>query len=101
MLEGMDRGELGDFLRSRRALLQPSDIGMPVGPRPRTPGLRRFEVAQLAGMSPDYLARLEQGRGAAPSVALVDRPCCTGATSRRVAIDATVQPDRGASRMGR
>lgn len=67
----MDRGELGDFLRSRRALLQPADVGMPSGSRRRTPGLRRFEVAQLAGMSPDYLARLEQGRGAAPSVALV------------------------------
>jgi transcriptional regulator with XRE-family HTH domain len=71
MLERMDRGELGDFLRSRRALLQPSDVGMPVASRRRTPGLRRFEVAQLAGMSPDYLARLEQGRAAAPSVALV------------------------------
>jgi transcriptional regulator with XRE-family HTH domain len=71
MLERMDRGELGDFLRSRRALLQPSDIGMPAGSRRRTPGLRRFEVAQLAGMSPDYLARLEQGRAAAPSVALL------------------------------
>ncbi|OZM75650.1 helix-turn-helix domain-containing protein [Pseudonocardia sp. MH-G8] len=67
----MDRGELGEFLRSRRALLQPSDVGMPAGARRRTPGLRRFEVAQLAAMSPDYLARLEQGRGAAPSVALV------------------------------
>jgi transcriptional regulator with XRE-family HTH domain len=71
MLERMDRGGLGDFLRSRRELLQPADVGMVVGPRRRTPGLRRFEVAQLAGMSPDYLARLEQGRAAAPSVALV------------------------------
>lgn len=71
MLERVDRGELGDYLRNRRAVLQPSDVGMPAAPRRRTPGLRRFEVAQLAGMSPDYLARLEQGRAAVPSVALV------------------------------
>ncbi|GLZ49859.1 DNA-binding protein [Actinomycetospora sp. NBRC 106375] len=66
----MDRAVLGDFLRRRRALLQPSDVGMPQGSRRRTPGLRRFEVAQLAVMSPDYLARLEQGRGAVPSAAM-------------------------------
>jgi transcriptional regulator with XRE-family HTH domain len=71
MLERVDHGELGHFLRSRRAVLQPADVGLPAVGRRRTPGLRRFEVAQLAGMSPDYLARLEQGRGAAPSAALV------------------------------
>ncbi|HUQ58118.1 helix-turn-helix transcriptional regulator [Lentzea sp.] len=50
------------------ALLQPGDVGVPAGGRRRTPGLRRFELAQLAGMSPDYYARIEQGRGPRPSV---------------------------------
>ncbi|WP_224389362.1 helix-turn-helix transcriptional regulator [Pseudonocardia sp. ICBG1293] len=67
----MEQSELGGFLRSRRALLQPADVGMPVGSRRRTPGLRRLEVAQLTGMSPDYLARIEQGRVAAPSATLI------------------------------
>ncbi|GGP34064.1 helix-turn-helix transcriptional regulator [Saccharothrix coeruleofusca] len=67
----MERDDLADFLRRRRALLQPEDVGVPAGGRRRTPGLRRFEVAQLAGMSPDYYARLEQGRGPRPSVAVL------------------------------
>jgi transcriptional regulator with XRE-family HTH domain len=55
------------FLRARRARVAPRDAGLPeVGPR-RTPGLRRQEVAQLAGMSIDYYIRLEQGRGPQPS----------------------------------
>ena len=61
------RAELADFLRARRARLSPRQAGLPeVGPR-RTPGLRRQEVAQLAGMSVDYYIRLEQGRGPHPS----------------------------------
>lgn len=71
ILGSVDRNELAGFLRRRRALLQPEDVGVPAGGRRRTPGLRRFEVAQLAGMSPDYYARLEQGRGPRPSVALL------------------------------
>ncbi|SNT17411.1 Helix-turn-helix domain-containing protein [Actinomadura meyerae] len=67
MLEGMDRQEMAAFLRSRRARIQPADVGLPGGPRRRTPGLRREEVAQLAGMSVDYYIRLEQGRGPHPS----------------------------------
>ncbi|MDA3630019.1 helix-turn-helix transcriptional regulator [Saccharopolyspora sp. WRP15-2] len=67
----MERNDLADFLRRRRELLQPENVGVPVGGRRRTPGLRRFEVAQLAGMSPDYYARLEQGRGPQPSVAML------------------------------
>ncbi|MEU0510284.1 helix-turn-helix transcriptional regulator [Amycolatopsis sp. NPDC006125] len=67
----MERNELADFLRRRRAVLQPGDVGVPAGGRRRTPGLRRFEVAQLAGMSPDYYARLEQGRGPRPSVSVL------------------------------
>jgi transcriptional regulator with XRE-family HTH domain len=63
----MDRAELADFLRRHRERLTPADVGMPPGLRRRTPGLRREEVAQLAGMSTDYLSRLEQGRGPQPS----------------------------------
>lgn len=56
-------GELGDFLRSRRARIQPEEVGLPSYGRRRVPGLRREEVAQLAGVSVDYYIRLEQGRG--------------------------------------
>ncbi|MFB8009409.1 helix-turn-helix transcriptional regulator [Nocardia sp. NPDC056000] len=55
--------QLGDFLSTRRARLQPQDVGLPYyGTRRRVPGLRREELAQLAGVSADYYARLEQGR---------------------------------------
>lgn len=64
---GLRREQLADFLRSRRAGLRPTDVGLPDGGRRRTPGLRRQEVAQLAGLSVDYLIRLEQGRGPHPS----------------------------------
>jgi hypothetical protein len=56
----VDRAELAAFLRRRRAAaVSPADAGLPAGPRRRTPGLRRQEVAQLAGMSVDYYTRLE------------------------------------------
>jgi transcriptional regulator with XRE-family HTH domain len=64
---GVRRPELAAFLRSRRARLLPSEVGLPDGVRRRTPGLRRQEVAQLAGMSVDYYIRLEQARGPNPS----------------------------------
>ncbi|WP_460108608.1 helix-turn-helix transcriptional regulator [Streptomyces sp. YKOK-J1] len=63
----MNRAELADFLRRGRARLEPSDVGLAAGARRRTPGLRREEVAQLAGMSVDYYTRLEQRRGPRPS----------------------------------
>ncbi|WP_329138659.1 helix-turn-helix transcriptional regulator [Streptomyces sp. NBC_01476] len=63
----MDRTELADFLRHCRSRLAPSDVGLSQGPRRRTPGLRREEVAQLAGMSTDHYTRLEQARGSRPS----------------------------------
>ncbi|MFC5501325.1 helix-turn-helix transcriptional regulator [Lysinimonas soli] len=63
----MNRAELADFLRTRRESMQPSDVGMNPGQRRRAPGLRREEVASLAGMSTDYYARLEQQRGPQPS----------------------------------
>lgn len=62
-----NRAELAVFLRTRRARLTPRDAGLPAVGRRRTPGLRRQEVAQLAGMSIDYYIRLEQGRGPQPS----------------------------------
>jgi transcriptional regulator with XRE-family HTH domain len=58
-----NRAELAVFLRTKRARLTPRDAGLPEVGRRRTPGLRRQEVAQLAGMSIDYYIRLEQGRG--------------------------------------
>ncbi|WP_234539348.1 helix-turn-helix transcriptional regulator [Streptomyces shenzhenensis] len=63
----MNRPELADFLRHTRTRLDPSDVGLPPGARRRTPGLRREEVASLAGMSADYYTRLEQSRGPRPS----------------------------------
>src|SRR5918992_777565 len=67
---GMGRpgaNQLGAFLRARRARVQPGDHGMPTPPNRRTPGLRREDVAVLAGVSTDYYVRLEQGRERHPS----------------------------------
>jgi transcriptional regulator with XRE-family HTH domain len=61
-------GELGAFLRSRREALSPAQAGLPTGPRRRATGLRRAEVATLAGVSVEYLIRLEQGRDNRPSI---------------------------------
>lgn len=58
----LDAAELGAFLRSRRARVTPADVGLPDGARRRTPGLRREEVAQLAGISATWYTWLEQGR---------------------------------------
>lgn len=59
---------LGDFLRARRELVRPADVGIPEGTGVRrVPGLRREEVAMLAGISADYYLRLEQGRDRHPS----------------------------------
>jgi transcriptional regulator with XRE-family HTH domain len=66
-MDHMDRAELAEFLRRRRGRVQPADAGLEAGGRRRVPGLRRQEVAQLAGMSVDYYVRLEQGRGPRPS----------------------------------
>jgi transcriptional regulator with XRE-family HTH domain len=69
----MPRGNrLGEFLRARRALVVPTDVGLPYGRRRRVHGLRREELAQLAGVSLDYYARLEQGRQPTASVAVLD-----------------------------
>lgn len=63
----MESDELAACLRSWRDRLRPEDAGLPSGGVRRAPGLRREEVAQLAGLSVDYLARLEQGRARNPS----------------------------------
>lgn len=68
-----DRSALGQFLRSRRNRLTPQQAGL--APQPgtrRVPGLRRREVALLAGVSPDYYSRLEQGRQANISASVLD-----------------------------
>jgi len=67
ILGGVATGELGAFLRSRRESVTPAQVGLPINSGRRTPGLRRAELATLAGVSVEYLARLEQGRDTRPS----------------------------------
>jgi transcriptional regulator with XRE-family HTH domain len=73
----MDRSsELSDFLRTRRARVTPDQAGLPEDGRVRrVPGLRRDEVARLAGVSTEYYTRLEQGRGGSPSPEVVEALC--------------------------
>ncbi|MEV6711553.1 helix-turn-helix transcriptional regulator [Lentzea sp. NPDC051208] len=73
---------LGDFLRARRAALTPQDVGLPEHGRRRVQGLRREEVAILAGVSSDYYMRLEQGRESSPSAQVVE------AVARALQLDA-------------
>ena len=69
MTSDLHRNELGEFLKARRAELDPAAVGLPNGGPRRVPGLRREEVAVLAAISTDYYSRLEQGRiQASPSV---------------------------------
>ncbi|MEU6036973.1 helix-turn-helix transcriptional regulator [Actinomadura sp. NPDC047616] len=68
----MPTREMAEFLRSRRDRIRPETVGLPAGGRRRAPGLRRAEVAQLAGISPDYYMRLEQGRSVRPSPSVLD-----------------------------
>jgi transcriptional regulator with XRE-family HTH domain len=79
------RSDLGDFLRSRRAATSPDAVGLPVAPGRRVAGLRREEVAQLAGVSVDYYTRLEQGRHTSPSNAVLD------ALARALGLDAAAR----------
>jgi len=67
------RTALGDFIRAHRARLTPDQVGLPPGTRRRTPGLRREEVAQLAGLSATWICWIEQGRDVAASPAALDR----------------------------
>ncbi|WP_194922479.1 helix-turn-helix transcriptional regulator [Catenulispora pinisilvae] len=78
------RAELGEFLRSRRARLNPADVGLPdYGGRRRVPGLRREESALLAGVSVDHYVRLEQGRALQFSEEVLD------AVARALKLDPT------------
>ncbi|MCQ4043534.1 helix-turn-helix transcriptional regulator [Streptantibioticus rubrisoli] len=80
---GNRRTELAAYLRSRRARVTPQDVGLPPGPRRRTPGLRREEVAQLAGVGVTWYTWLEQGRPINASVQVLD------AVARVLRLDAT------------
>ncbi|URM94375.1 helix-turn-helix transcriptional regulator [Actinomadura madurae] len=68
----MTRTELGAYLSARRARVTPDEVGLPAAGFRRVPGLRREEVAMLAGVSVDYYVRLEQGRERAPSAQVID-----------------------------
>jgi len=68
----MADNQLGEYLRARRELVRPQDVGLPASGVRRVPGLRREEVALLAGISSDYYLRLEQGRDRNPSVQVVE-----------------------------
>lgn len=73
MLSNIRRSEIATFLRIRRARLQPEQVGLPRGTRRRTPGLRREEVAELAGISTEWYAWLEQRRDVHPSMDTLQR----------------------------
>ena len=94
----MDKRELGAFLRSRRERLRPEDVGLPSGPRRRTPGLRREEVAVLAHISTEYYVRLEQGRAPRPSsevlAGIAGALRLTGAESDHLHVLAGTAPSR-------
>src|SRR5688500_19232345 len=83
-MSGERNTALGEFLRARRALVRPEQVGLPAGSRRRVPGLRRDEVAVLAGLSTSYYARLEQGRQR-PTAETVD---CLGRALRLDTADA-------------
>ncbi|MGZ4159525.1 MAG: helix-turn-helix domain-containing protein, partial [Neobacillus sp.] len=63
---------LSDFLKSKRSKIKPESVGLPAGVRRRTPGLRREEVAQLAGVSTTWYTWLEQGRDIKVSTVVLD-----------------------------
>jgi transcriptional regulator with XRE-family HTH domain len=69
---GPNAGALGDYLRARREQVRPEDVGLVAGARRRVAGLRREELATLAGISSAYYLRLEQGRDTHPSAQVVD-----------------------------
>jgi transcriptional regulator with XRE-family HTH domain len=73
----LQRRRISEFLRSRRARLAPSDVGLPDTYRRRTPGLRREDVAVLAGVSVTWFTWLEQGRDIQVSVDVLERICST------------------------
>ena len=80
-----DVADLGKFLQARRARVNPSEVGLPDDSRRRVPGLRREELALLAGVSVDYYTRLEQGRAKRPSDQVLD------AVARALRLDETTR----------
>ena len=73
LVSGTDPGKLGEFLQARRAQLRPEHVGISTtGEQRRVPGLRREELARLAGVSPSYYTRLEQGQSRGASAAVLD-----------------------------
>lgn len=72
MTDSLRHQSLSEFLKTHRAKLQPESLGLPVGRRRRTPGLRREEVAQLAGLSTTWYTWLEQGRDISVSAQVLD-----------------------------
>jgi len=72
MIDMSENNLLGDYLRARRALVRPDSVGLPVYGVRRVAGLRREEVALLAGVSSDYYLRLEQGRDRHPSIEVLE-----------------------------
>jgi len=96
----MIANSLGDYLRARRALVSPADVGLPPTGRRRVPGLRREEVAELVGLSTDYYVRLEQGRADRPSDEVLDALCralLLGSAERAHLYDLARPPRRGAT----
>ncbi|MFD7582949.1 helix-turn-helix transcriptional regulator [Kitasatospora sp. NPDC059817] len=92
---------LGDYLRTRRALVSPAQAGLPPTGRRRVPGLRREEVAELVGLSTDYYVRLEQGRAERPSDEVLDalgRALRLGPAERAHLYDLARPPRRSAAR---
>jgi len=71
-LRAMQQQELGQFLRSRRERVDPASVGFPVTDRRRTPGLRREELASVAGVAVSWLTKLEQGRAQSVSPEVLD-----------------------------
>jgi transcriptional regulator with XRE-family HTH domain len=92
----VSENELGTYLRARREALPPTAVGLPHGRRRRTPGLRRAELATLAGVSVEYLARLEQGRDRNPSTQVI----AALADALRLSTDERVQLRRIAKTAG-
>jgi transcriptional regulator with XRE-family HTH domain len=72
VIDVSENNMLGDYLRARRELVQPGSVGLPVNGVRRVAGLRREEVAMLAGISSDYYLRLEQGRDRNPSIQVLE-----------------------------
>jgi transcriptional regulator with XRE-family HTH domain len=102
---GNNNRELGNFLRKARSEVDPEQAGLPPDSRARrVPGLRREEVARLAGVSTDYYARLEQGRPISPSPGVVDALCRAlgldeaGRTYLHTLVGVTAAPSRRHSR---